>query len=66
MSVGQIVRQAIQYMRVMECVHVWVRLNDTDQWGDETEDQCLKCGIIATAEGKKNLERMSRLTPVKT
>ncbi len=53
MTVGQIVHHAIGLMRVAQCQHEWVHLNDT-------EDRCTRCRVIATEEGKKNLERARR------
>jgi len=53
MTVGQIVVQTIRTKRALECTHEWVKLNDT-------EDQCKRCGVIATEEGKRNLERLKR------
>lgn len=57
MLVGQVCAQAIRLKRMLDCPgHEWVRLNDD-------EDQCRRCGVIATEEGKRNLLRMARRDP---
>lgn len=50
--VAGLVMQTIQLMRMKKCKHEnWEMINDN-------EDQCSHCGVIATEEGKKNLERL--------
>jgi hypothetical protein len=50
--VAGLVMQTIQLMRMGKCKHEnWEMINDH-------EDQCSHCGVIATEEGKKNLERL--------
>ena len=53
MIVGKTVVQTIKLKRVYECNHVWEKLNDT-------EDQCKKCGVIVTENGKKYLEGIKK------
>jgi ribosomal protein S27AE len=50
--VGKLVRETIQLRRSYDCKHEWTRIN-------EKEEQCSRCGVIVTEEGKKNLERMA-------
>jgi hypothetical protein len=49
--IGAIVRETILMQRVKNCQHEWKKLN-------ETEDQCCNCTVIATENGKKNLENI--------
>src|SRR5574343_1441647 len=51
MLVSQIVSQTIGLRRALRCAHEW-------QYFNATEDQCTKCGVLATEEGKKNLARL--------
>ncbi len=53
MEVFKMVRETILLKRAAECPHEWEPLN-------EREEQCKLCAGIATPEGKKNLEAMSR------
>jgi len=51
MVVG-LVMQTIQLMRMRNCKHEnWMMIHDY-------EDQCTHCRIIATEEGKKNIQRL--------
>ena len=52
MNVGIVVRETIQLQRAYACEHKWVPLN-------ETEEQCSRCSIIATPEGKTYLARIA-------
>jgi len=54
MEVAALARQTILLIRAYRCEphHVWRPVN-------ETEDQCAKCGVIATATGKRNLAQMA-------
>lgn len=51
--IGGLVRETIALRRAYDCTHAWKPLN-------AGEDQCSKCAVIATPEGKVNLERMTR------
>ncbi len=46
--IGLLARETIGLMRAYRCQHEWVRLNDQ-------EEQCTRCTIIATQDGKKTL-----------
>lgn len=48
MEVGFVARANILLMRAQNCDHVWKRINDT-------EEQCEKCTVIVTEEGKQRL-----------
>lgn len=48
MTIGALVRETILLKRAYECDHEWVHHS-------ETEDQCVRCTVIATPEGKKYL-----------
>jgi hypothetical protein len=54
MHIFQIARETVFLARAYKCVpHDWERLN-------ATEEQCKKCGIIATEQGKSHLEAESK------
>ncbi len=48
--IGLLVRETILMARVFRCAHTWTKHS-------EAEDQCSKCGVLATPEGKAELER---------
>lgn len=52
MDVAALVIDTIRLRRAYDCAHDWQRLN-------ETEEQCSKCTIIATPDGKKHLQMLS-------
>ncbi len=56
MIVGQLVRETLAISRAMVCEHDWKVHN-------EREDQCEKCGVIATPEGKAHLARLTQKPP---
>ncbi len=53
MIVGILVAETIALMRVYRCPHQWEKHSDT-------EDRCVRCGIIATEDGKKTLADESK------
>lgn len=52
MTIGRLVSDTIQLRRAYSCDHDWRKFSDT-------EEQCHKCGVICTEDGKKNLARMA-------
>ena len=52
MTVGGLVRETIALKRAYTCEHEWKPLN-------AGEDQCQRCTVIATPEGKESLARIS-------
>lgn len=52
MIVGQVVRETLALKRALECEHEWATHSTT-------EEQCKRCLVIATAEGKATLARMA-------
>jgi len=50
--IGQIVNHMVRMRRVHECEHEWKDIGGG-------EEQCTRCTIIATPEGKVNLARIT-------
>ena len=59
MNVGFLVRHTILLQRVYLCDHEWGYLNDS-------EEQCVRCSVIATLQGKDHLARMARTSNGRT
>lgn len=52
MNVFFLARETVALRRAYDCTHEWVRVN-------ETEEQCSRCGLVATEAGKANLRAMT-------
>lgn len=52
MDVAAVVIDTIRVQRAYDCTHDWQRLN-------EKEEQCTKCTIIATPDGKVRLQELA-------
>lgn len=48
MDIFALVRETVGLRRAYDCAHEWVKAS-------ETEQQCARCGILATPLGKENL-----------
>lgn len=48
MDIFALVRETVGLRRAYDCTHAWVKASGT-------EEQCARCGILATPIGKENL-----------
>jgi hypothetical protein len=51
--IGLLVRETIALRRAYDCEHAWQPLSDAS----DGAQQCSRCGVIATPEGKRELAR---------
>ncbi len=56
--IGLLVRETILLRRAYGCEHSWEK---TKECKEPDEEQCIKCTIVATKEGKVNLERATNV-----
>lgn len=54
MTVGQLVRETLQLQRALLCDHDWKPFA-----GESNTEQCARCEVVATPEGKKHLAALA-------